>query len=160
MNTTQTAVPIPDDVRDNSETVTDYAFNRHLSRVLSKPLPGDRDQDIAYADIYKYTHYQWSGTTQGDRHGYGAGQRYQVDLLVNRDGGIAHHYLTEYFTRVPCPAHDAYYAAYYASVTDQDGVSTIPAPYCDECIRHLRRSAREAGMTLNLSEPLRIGQHD
>lgn len=62
-------------------------------------------------------------------------------------------------TRVACVTHPHRYADRYASVTDQDGVTTVPASFCDECLWHLQESARASDMTLNESEALLVGQH-
>jgi hypothetical protein len=71
-----------------------------------------------------------------------------------------HLYVIRYFTRVECYTDDGHYAARYATVTDDNGVTTHPRPYCGTCLRHLYRSADDAGHTVTESAPLRIGQHD
>ena len=81
--------------------------------------------------------------------------------LVEPVTWMRHHlYVVEYFTRVACCTHDAHYASRYASVTDDNGLTTHTMPYCGECMVHLRRSADDSGHTVNESPVLRIGQHD
>jgi hypothetical protein len=152
-----TAIPIPDDVRDNSEKVTDYAFRRDIAQT-DWPFheAQTRDNEIARVGMFPklgLKRYQWDDVNPD-------GQRCRFDMIVNVGGVVVNLYHTEYFTRVPCCTHDAHYAVYYASVTDGDGVTTIPGPYCDECMIMIRQSVKDSGMVLNLSERLRIGQHD
>jgi hypothetical protein len=155
-------VEIPADVRDNSETVTDYAFMRHLSTHLKPPTPASRDKDLELADLFGYTHYQWHGTAQGTRDGWGAGQRYRVDLVVNRDGEVVNHFLTMYWTRVACYLGDwcGSYAAHYATTTGGTLPVSDPVPVCDHHIEGLRKSFADSPVTVHLSERLFIGQHD
>lgn len=153
-----TTIEIPADVRDNSEAVTDYAFSRNLSTHLKPPTPASRDKDINLADLFGYTHYRWFGTTQGDRDGYGAGQRYRVDLLVDRDGKTVNHFLTLYFTRVGCASCEYSYAQRFAQYADAPE-GHHPIPLCGDHLDFERRAARHDGRTLLESEPLRIGQH-
>jgi hypothetical protein len=158
-----TTVEIPADVRDNSETVTDYAFMRHRSPDKGVRTVVERDADLDTATRllgHRYDVYTWHDVNPD-------GQRCRFDLVARNysdedvtEGEVVNLFHTEYFTRVPCVTHDAYYAQRYASVTDQGGVTTIAQPYCGECMHHLRRSARESYMTVNESEPLLIGQHD
>ncbi len=157
MDTDIQTVEIPLDVRDNSETVTDYAFMRHRSPDRGVVGPDGRDRENRVKREYlshMYTYYAWSDVNPD-------GQRCRFDMWVSKeDGQVVNLFHTEHWTRVVCCTHDAYYADYYASVSDEDGCTTIAAPYCDECLHHLRRSAKDTGMTLNLSERLLIGQHD
>src|SRR5512139_1237595 len=147
---TATTVEIPDDVRDNSVTVTDYAFRRDLAPDKGVRSAIYRDGEIHNREIFGYDWYTWRDTTPD-------GQRCRVDWFIRRSTGkTVYFFHTEYFTRVPCCTHDAYYASHYASVTDSDGVTTIPAAYCHECMDHFRCSAKDSGMTVNESEPLRI----
>lgn len=85
--------------------------------------------------------------------------RFSGDLIEEPNWRIAHCYVIEYYTRVPCATHSGHYASNYASVTDEDGVTTIPQPYCGWCMTLLRQSADDAGHTVNESVSLRIGQH-
>jgi hypothetical protein len=153
-------VEIPADVRDNSETVTDYAFMKHRSPDRGVTTPDYRDQNISLADLFGYTLHSWHDVNQGDRNGWGAGQRCRFDMLVTDDGMVVHLFHTEYFTRVACHTggfcHS--YATHYALVV-KDGEPTTddPLPYCDE---HLRFIEREDGLTVHRSERLLIGQHD
>lgn len=155
MNTTDTptTVEIPADVRDNSETVTDYVYMAWRRPNKGVVTPQQRDAAIMWSDGHGYVRYQEYDTNPD-------GQRCRFDILLNVAGEMIHLFHTEYFTRVACCTHDAHYATHYASVTDQDGVTTIPAAYCGECMIQIRRSARDSGMTVNTSERLRIGQHD
>lgn len=151
-------IDIPADVRDNSEAVTDYAFMRDRVRyswAWAYHTVDERHREIKRVTQFPelgLTHYQWHDTSPN-------GQRCRFDMIVNADGVVVNLFHTEYFTRVPCITHDAHYARAYASITDYDGVTTIASPYCDECLRSLRRSAKDAEMTFNESEPLHIGQH-
>lgn len=147
-------IPIPLDVRDNSEKITDYAFMGHRSPGCGIVLNYERDRVITTAQRYLtgYTHYQWHGVNPD-------GQRCRFDVIINPDGVTSHLFHTEYFTRVPCATHGAYYARAYVSITDENGLTTVPQPCCGECVHMQRRSAKESGMTLNLSETLLIGQH-
>lgn len=148
-------IPIPLAVVDNSQKVTDYAFMRYRSPGRGIVTAEERDRDIQAVDrwLRGYSHYQWFDTNPDD-------QRCRFDMITDPDGKVTHLFHTEYFTRVGCVTHEAHYADAYASVTDENGVTTLAQPYCDECVHHLRRSAEESGMTLNLSETLLIGQHD
>lgn len=154
---TVTMVEIPADVRDNSETVIDYAFMRHRSPKRGVVGPTGRDYELTVSREYlSHLHevYSWSDVNPD-------GQRCRFDMIVNKNTGvISYLFHTEYFTRVPCILHDAHYASYYASVTDgETGETTTPAAYCDECMILMRRSTRDQGDTVNTSEPLHIGQH-
>lgn len=81
--------------------------------------------------------------------------------LVEPTTYLRHHlYVVEYFTRVACITHEHAHAQHYASVTDDAGFTTLPMPYCGECMYHLRRSADQASHTVNESPALRIGQHE
>lgn len=147
-----TTVEIPADVRDNSETVTDYAFMRHRSPDKGVRTTSQREGTITYADSFGYAWYSWRDVNPDD-------QRCRFDMIVNDDGDTINLFHTEYFTRVPCVTHEASYAFHYASVSDEDGCTTIPAAYCDACMIHLHQSAEDTGMTVNVSERLHIGQH-
>lgn len=148
-------VKIPEDVRDNSETVIDYAFMRHLWPGRGVIGPAGRDQQIRVAREYlshMYIIYSWLDVNPD-------GQRCRFDMIVNRKtGAVSYLFHTEYFTRVACHTGDwCYsYATHYALVL-KDGQPTTddPLPYCAE---HLHSLARE--LTVIKSEPLLIGQHD
>lgn len=157
MNNTLTT-EIPTDVKDNSETVTDYAFSRHRSPDRGVTTPDYRDRTISYADLFGYTLYSWHDVNQGTRIGWGAGQRCRFDMLVNKDGRVVHLFHTEYWTRVMCHRGEwcRSYAVHY--VQQHGDESTDPVPYCDEHLHHLRRSVPDEALTL--SERLWIGQHD
>jgi hypothetical protein len=152
-----TTIEIPADVRDNSEKVTDYAFMQHRSPNRGDVGPEGRDYELTVSREYlshRHDIYSWSDVNP-------SGQRCRFDMIVTRATGVVSYlFHTEYFTRVPCITHPDSYARYYASVTDQDGVTTIASPYCGWCMTGVRNSARAAGMTVNESEPLLIGQHD
>lgn len=147
-------VPIPADVKDNSETVTDYAFMRHRSPDRGVRTPQDRDNEIRWSPSASRGWYSWHDVNPD-------GQRCRFDMIVNSRGLVTALLHTEYFTRAACITHDAYYAQHYASVMDTEtGVATLPAPYCDECVSHLRRSVKgDDTFALYLSERLRVGQH-
>jgi hypothetical protein len=153
-------VEIPAHVRDNSETVTDYAFMGHRSPNRGVVSPGARDRtiDTAVRFLTGYRHYSWLDVNQGNRQGWGAGQRCRFDMVVNGDGQVVNLFHTEYWTRVACATGDwCYsYATHYALVL-KDGEPTTdgPLPYCDEHIRSLSRE-----LDVRLSERLLIGQHD
>lgn len=150
---TLTTVEIPADVRDNSETVTDYAFMRHRSPDKGVRTPDERDRAIDWSDRHGYVHMHSYDVNPG-------GQRCRFDVLYNVHGVVVNFFHTQYFTRVTCITDDASYASRYASVIDQDGMATVASPYCGFCLVHLHRSAEETGMTVRESEPLYIGQHD
>lgn len=167
MNATATpTLEIPADVRDNSELVVDYAFMGHRKPDGGVVAPADRDREISFATRtmgHRYDVYTWHDVNPG------SGQRCRFDMVVRNgetpdewthEGQVVHLFHTEYFTRVACIVHDYHYAAFYASVIDEDGVATIASPYCDDCMRVLRRSAKDSGMTVVTTEPLHIGQHD
>ncbi len=145
-------IEIPADVRDNSETVTDYAFMGHLAPGKGVVSPLDRETDVNNAAFFGYKVYTWRDINPD-------GQRCAFTLIATWGGAVRHLFHTEYFTRVPCITHDTHYARAYASITDYDGVTTIASPYCDECLSSLRRSAKAADMVFNESERLLTGQH-
>lgn len=157
---TDHTVEIPLNVRDNSETVTDYAFMGHRAPDRGVRMTAERNRAILHADTFRYARYQWYDVNQGDRQGRDAGHRCRFDMVVNEEGTTTHLFHTEYFTRVACLSDCAGYAQHYASITDQDGVTTDASPYCGDCLYALRTSARHSFMTVNESEPLLIGQHD
>lgn len=144
-------VRIPADVKDNSQTVTDYAHMGHRAPDKGVRTPAQRDRDIEYAPLYRYSHRQWDDVSP-------SGQRVRFDMLLNHDGQVCHLYVTEYFTRVACCAGDwCYsYASQYALVF-KDGEPTTdgPLPYCE---RHL--DMIDSDLTVVKSEPLLIGQHE
>ena len=153
-------VPVPADVRDNSETVTDYAFMRHHSPDRGVATPDYRDHAISYGDLFGYTLYSWHDVNQGTQNGWGAGQRCRFDMLVNREGRVVHLFHTEYWTRVTCAyCADNFraqsYAAYY--VTEEGGTAAEARPLCDE---HIAMYRRLDGVEFSLSERLLVGQHD
>lgn len=148
-------VEIPAEVRDNSETVTDYAFMRHRAYgTLLYHTIDRRDQEIGRVDMFpqlSLTHYQWHDVNPN-------GQRCRFDKIVDANGHVVNLFHTEYWTRVACHTGDFCYsyATHYALVL-KDGEPTTdgPLPYCDE---HLRSLSRE--LTVVTSERLLIGQHD
>lgn len=152
-------VEIPEDVRDNSETVTDYAFMRHRSPDRGVISTHMRDDNLRlYQDHFGATHtvYSWLDVNPD-------GQRCRFDMVINEEtGSMVALYHTEYWTRVPCARGDwcPSYAAHYTVVVDSDGKKSDPVPYCDEHVNELRRNIADLPMTLHLSERLRIGQHD
>lgn len=152
MTDTMTRVEIPADVRDNSQTVTDYAFMKHRSPNRGMETTVYRDSTLINADLFGYSHYQWHDTNQR------TGQRCRFDMVVNRAGHVVHLFHTEYFTRVACHTggwcHS--YAEYYA-LAFKDGEPTTdgPLPYCGEHLRTLHRD-----LTVVTSERLIVGQHD
>lgn len=164
-DTTTITVEIPADVRDNSETVTDYAFMRHLSPNRGDVGPGGRDYELATTRNYlshMYDVYSWSDVNQGHRLGYGAGQRCRFDMVVNKKTGVvAYLFHTEYFTRVACAegswCHS--YASVYQVIQTEDGMSDA-VPRCDEHAHLFRRVAARNGAAVYESERLHIGQHD
>lgn len=163
---TTITVEIPADVRDNSETVTDYAFSRHRSPDKGVRTPAQRDRELKDArghTFRMYDVYTWHDVNQGNRQGWGAGQRCRFDMVVNRDsGGVIALFHTEYFTRVACAegtwCHS--YASVYQVIQTEDGMSDA-VPRCDDHAHRFRRAiAGEAGVILHESERLLIGQHD
>lgn len=151
MNDTVT-VEIPADVRDNSETVTDYAFMRHRSPDKGVRTPKQRDTDINNAPFFGYRHFTWHDVNPD-------GQRCRFDMLVDEGGQVVDLFHTEYFTRVKCAECEYSYAQYYMTVTTPDGTSE-PVARCGEHTRTFMNASRGIpGVTVTLSEPLRIGQH-
>lgn len=147
------AVKIPAEVRDNSETVKDYAFRRDISPHQWPHTLDARDKALMGAWLHKYTVYSWNDVNP-DR------QRCRFDVLVNRDGVAVHLFHTEYYTRVACMDCEYSYAQHYLQVTDADGVTHPAAPFCGTHADVVRKiTARQAGYSLAESEPLRIGQH-
>lgn len=153
-------VEIPADVRDNSETVTDYAFSRHRSPDRGVVTPDYRDRTIGHADLFGYTLYSWHDVNQGNKQGWGAGQRCRFDMLVNAVGKVVHLFHTEYWTRVGCIDCEYSYAGSYIRVTYKDGSTGPVAPFCDEHGLMYKREAERLGHTWTESDPLLIGQHD
>lgn len=145
-------IEIPADVKDNSLHVVRITSRDERAKEGNWPASRSLDDYRARADFYSYTTHE-GDTIDRD------GNRVTLTWFADTLGQHVWLYETSYFTRVPCPDHDAYYAQHYVSITDQDGVTTIARPCCGDCTASLRRSARDADMTLNLSEPLRIGQH-
>ena len=161
MNDTVT-VEIPADVRDNSETVTDYAHMGHRAPDKGVVSPHLRDDNIRVCRDYLtgYSVYTWHDVNQGDRHGRGAGHRCRFDMVTNADGQVTHLFHTEYFTRVACAECAYSYASVYQVIQTEDGMSDA-VPRCDEHAHRFRRAiAGEAGVILHESERLLIGQHD
>lgn len=151
-------VYIPDGVRDNSETVTDYAFMRHRSPDKGIRSVTERDTDIENASRLGYVHYGWVEWNPD-------GQRCRFDMLINEDGQVVGLFHTEYFTRIGClegtdwqsqpgglrGAECSSYAVHFVrSVADGK-----EAPLCEYHIDALRRAVTE----IRLSETLHIGQH-
>lgn len=143
-----TTVEIPTDVKDN---------NTHSIRIQWRGTrdakPDEIESGRRYLATFGYALYEWEDVDKN-------GTRVTLHRFVNREGHTVDLFATYYFTRVACLSDCAGYAERYASITDQDGVTTIASPYCGECLYQLRRSASRSGMTLNLSEPLIIGQHE
>lgn len=151
-------IEIPADVRDNSETVTDYAFMRHRSPDKGMRTPDERDRDIDWSDHHGYVHMQSYDVNPG-------GQRCRFDVLYNVHGVVVNLFHTEYFTRVPCVDCLGYraqsYAEYYVRITDDETGVPSTAPRCGtHKDAFVRAYGDEPGFTITLSEPLRIGQHD
>lgn len=158
---TSSMVEVPADVRDNSATVTDYAFMRYRSLDKGVRTLQHRDADL---DCYRrwlapnYTVYSWDDVNPD-------GQRCRFDRVIRNGTGVtAALYHTEYYTRVTCAPCTQFrarsYATYFAVVNGADR-SSDPIPVCDEHLRDLRRSlASWPTGSITLSEPLRIGQHD
>jgi hypothetical protein len=151
-------VEIPADVRDNSETVTDYAFSRHRSPDRGVVGPDGRDRENRVKRDYlshMYTYYSWSDVNPD-------GQRCRFDMWVDKTGQVVNLFHTEYFTRVACYQGDwcASYASHYVVTTGGTLPVEEPVPVCDEHRRGLERSFTDSPVTLHLSERLLIGQHD
>lgn len=148
-------VEIPAEVKDNSETVTDYAFMRNRAQTdWPYHTISTRDAEIRRVSVFPslaLTHYQWTNVNPD-------GQRCRFDMITDRDGVVVNLYHTEYFTRVGCQPCKKYRAQSYASyyvVQDYGNGPTDAVPFCDEHLRELHRFATDG--TLTLSEPLLIG---
>lgn len=158
MNTTTTPVEIPADVRDNSETVTDYAHMGHRAPDKGVRTPLQREAEVSNASFFGYTVYTWRDVNPD-------GQRCAFTMIVKEDGGVRHLFHTEYFTRVACIDCQGYraqsYAEYYVRITDDETGVPSTAPRCGtHKDAFVRAYGNEPGFTVALSEPLRIGQHD
>ena len=149
------AVEIPATVRDNSQTVTDYAFMRHRAPDKGVRTPEQRDRDIAWRDTFGYVHYTWHDVNPN-------GQRCRFDMLVHLNtGNVTYLFHTEYFTRVACGECEYSYATVYQEITTSDGTTSQPVPRCDLHADLFRRAvAGTPGLKLRESERLLIGQHD
>lgn len=152
---TTPTIKIPADVRDNSQTVTDYVYMGRRRPDKGVVTPQQRDAAIMWSDRHGYVRYQEYDTNPD-------GQRCRFDILLNVAGGMVHFFHTEYFTRVDCAAGEwchsyatHYVLTTYASGEPDDG----PSPLCDEHRRRIERAYGDS-VTLTLSERLRIGQHD
>jgi hypothetical protein len=150
-------VEIPEDVRDNSETVTDYAFMRHRSPDGGRLTPADRDRHITWYKngVLMGNVYSWHDVNPN-------GQRCRFDMIVNGKQQVTALMHTEYFTRVACYQGEwcPSYAAHYVATTGGTLPLTDPVPVCDHHIDRLRKSFADSPVTLHLSERLLIGQHD
>lgn len=154
MNTTTAAVEIPADVRDNSETVTDYAHMDHRAPDKGVRTPLQRELDVSNASFFGYKVYTWRDVNPN-------GQRCAFTMIVKDDGGVRHLFHTEYFTRVACGECKYSYATVYQEITTSDGTTSQPVPRCDEHADLFRRAcAGTPGLKLRESEHLLIGQHD
>lgn len=154
-----TTIEIPADVRDNSETVTDYAYTRHHSPdkgVHTRETRDDRIDSVTRFPILGLTHYQWHDTSPD-------GQRCRFDMIVNKSGTVVNLFHTEYFTRVACAECPYSYASVYqalVTVATQDAPSEA-VPRCDTHADRFRREvARTPGLVVRESERLLIGRHD
>ena len=140
-------IEIPADVKDNSLRVVRIQW-----RGAWDAHPDEIGTGKRYLDTFGYTLHEWDDVDKD-------GTRVTLHRFADREEHTVDLYATYRFTRVPCITHPETYARYYASVTDQDGVTTIASPYCGWCMTGVRNSATDAGMTVNASEPLHIGQH-
>jgi hypothetical protein len=154
---TTTAVEIPADVRDNSETVTDYAFMRDRAQSgYPYHTIETRDQELSRMGMFPHLRlvwYTWDDVNPD-------GQRCRFDMIVDRHGEVVNLYHTEYWTRAACAECAHSYASVYQVVETADGTSEAVAR-CDEHAHYFRRAcAGTAGLVLRESERLRVGQHD
>jgi hypothetical protein len=150
----QDTVEIPADVRDNSETVTDYAYMGHRAPDKGVRTPLHREMEVGLASTFRYRVYTWRDVNPD-------GQRCAFTMMVKADGTVTHLFHTEYFTRVACYQGEwcSSYASHYVTTTGGMLPTTDPVPVCDHHIDGLRKSFRDSPVTINLSERLRIGQH-
>lgn len=154
-------IEIPADVRDNSETVTDYAFMRDRAQSnYPYHTVKARDGEIKRVDLFphlRFTHYTWTDTNPDE-------QRCRFDMIVDPDGMVVNLFHTEYFTRVACAECEYSYASVYQLITtgetDDEGVSNLAVPRCDHHADRFRRACFGVpGVVLYESERLRIGQY-
>lgn len=161
---TTTAVPIPASVKDNSETVIDYAFMRHLSPDKGVVSPHFRDTNLrAYRDYLaaNYTTYSWRDVNPN-------GQRCRFDMVIrNITGNVVSLMHTEYWTRVGCEYGKtavwecSSYAVHYVQRMRNGEPAGDPIPLCSEDLGFEQRASRgESEPALLLSERLLVGQHD
>lgn len=150
--TTTVTVEIPADVRDNSETVTDYAHMSHRAPDKGVRTVHYRETDLILAHTFGYTAYEWDDVNPD-------GQRCRFHMITKPDGTVRHLYHTEYFTRTAC-AECAYSYAVVFQVITTDEMASDPVPRCGEHADRFRHAvAGTPGLVLTESEPLRIGQH-
>lgn len=150
-------VEIPADVKDNSETVTDYAFRRDLSPHTWPHTIDERVDSIRWSDDHGYVRYWWHDVSPD-------GQRCRFDWLLNVQGGTAHLFHTEYYTRVACAHCDSSYAERFIREAGPDAEIALE-PVCGFHLGMRRKTVENkvaCGHRVQLieSEPLRIGQHD
>lgn len=154
---TTTAVPIPASIKDNSETVIDYAFTRHLSPDKGVVSPHLRDDNLrVYRDhlATNYTTYSWRDVNPD-------GQKCRFDMVIrNITGDVVSLMHTEYWTRVKCAHCEPRYAVHYVQYMRNGEQAGDPLPLCSEHLEFEQRASRTTGeFALLLSEPLLIGQH-
>jgi len=151
-------VTIPATVRDNSETVTDYAFRRDMAQsTWPYHTPVTRELEIRRVSMFstlRLTHYTWHDVNPD-------GQHCRFDMIVDVGGTVVNLYHTEYWTRVACTDCEYSYADRYIAVTDADGVTHPAAPFCGEHGHVVKRiTDRQPGYSWAESERLLVGQHD
>lgn len=147
-----TTIEIPADARDNSQTVTDYAFMRHRNPNKGATPTLVRDTAIVQTGRFGYTHFEWWDTNPD-------GQRCHFDLITDQGEQVVHLFHTEFFTRVACEECSYSYAGYYQVLTTQGGASD-PVPRCDEHADRFRHAvAGTPGVKVRESERLYVGQH-
>lgn len=141
-------VEIPADVKDNS---------MHTVRVQWRGVRDARPDEVEsgrrYLDTFGYTLYEWDDVDRD-------GTRVTLHRFVNRDGQTVDLYATYYYTRVKCDRCDHSYASRFVKQVGE-GWEAGPYPLCDNDLYMARRvNSREPSVTLLVSEPLIIGQHD
>ena len=148
MTTTDT-VEIPADVRDNSRDVLRIQW-RNTRRITEQGL---RDTIRDACEIFGHAVYVWEDTDKD-------GNRVTLTRIVGRVTGLTFElFATYYYTRVACAECEYSWAQYYMTVTTPDGTSE-PVARCGDHTRTFMNASRGIpGLTVNLSDPLRIGQH-
>lgn len=150
-------VEIPADVKNNSETATDYAFMRHRGPDRGVISTHFRDSNLKAFRTWlsaNYAVFTWQDVNPN-------GQDCRFDMVIRKlTGDVVSLTHTEYWTRVKCAHCEPRYAVRYVQYMRDGWRAGDPLPLCGEHLEFEQRASRSSGdFTLLLSEPLLIGQH-